>query len=134
MFARALADPESLSELRVAEPEEDCGFEAVLFLPAEAYWGKTVQDLYDALPERAGAPGPRGEPFDEDAVFEQYPRLGRGGATEGPAPSSGGTGQSAWPSGSGMPGGRNAIGLIPRSAPNCDPATRMWRRCAAGRA
>jgi hypothetical protein len=75
VFERVLADPESLADLRVAEPEEECEFEALLYVSAEVYGQKTGRDLYEALPERVAVDGPRGEPFDEESVFELYPRL-----------------------------------------------------------
>lgn len=75
VFEKVIADPDALADLPVNEPDMECEFESLLYAPAEIYEEKTGGDLYERLPGRSGASGPRGEPFDEEEVFERWPRI-----------------------------------------------------------
>lgn len=73
-FERVLENPYNLADLRLREPEMECEFESLLYVPAGAYERATGKEIWDELPERAGPHELVGEPIDESALEDELPK------------------------------------------------------------
>lgn len=76
VFRRVLADPESLLEIALREPDPKqvvLEGEPLLFAAAEAYEARTADDLDVPVPQRASEPA--GKPWEEDELAGLFPKL-----------------------------------------------------------
>lgn len=76
VFTRALADPESLLEIALSEPDPKhvvLEGESLLYAAAEAYEARTADDLDVPVPQRPSEP--TGKAWEEDELPKMFPRL-----------------------------------------------------------
>lgn len=74
-FEGVLADPESLADVETGEPDVACQFEALLYVPVEAYEESGFGDLYADLPARDTSPELDRELHAEEKLPALYPRI-----------------------------------------------------------